>query len=83
MTHSEIVSSIHANADEIAQALKRGHDVELRLNPKVHSIKAYELGKYPLIGGEAVQGDSRRFDALGNTEHVEAEKTAVKADITC
>lgn len=83
MTHSEIVSSIHAHADELAQALKRGHDVELRLSPKVHGIKAYELGKYPLIGGEAVQGDSRRFDALGNTEHVEAVKVSVKADITC
>ena len=83
MTHSEIVSSIHAHADELAEALKRGHDVELRLNPKVHGVKAYELRKCPLIGGEAVQGDSRRFDALGNTEHVEAEKTAVKADITC
>ena len=83
MTHSEIVSSIHAHADELAEALKRGHDVELRLNPKVHGVKAYELRKCPLIGGEAVQGDSRRFDALGNTEHVEAEKTALQVNITC
>ena len=77
MTHSEIVSSIHAHADELAQALKRGHDVELRLNPKVHSIKAYELGKYPLIGGEAVQGDSSGFSGADDKISVEAEKTAV------
>ena len=76
MTHSEIVSSIHAHADELAEALKRGHDVELRLNPKVHSIKAYELGKYPLIGGVAVQGGSERVSVADDIKHVEAVKVS-------
>ena len=83
MTHSEIVSSIHAHADELAEALKRGHDVELRLNPKVHGIKAYELRKCPLIGGEAVQGGSSGFNDADDKTCVEGEKTSVKADTTC
>ena len=76
MTHSEIANAIHFNADVIAQALKRGHDVELRLNPKVHSIKAYELGKYPLIGAEAVQGGSERVSVADDIKHVEAVKVS-------
>ena len=83
MTHSEIVSSIHAHADELAEALKRGHDVELRLNPKVHGVKAYELRKCPLIGGEAVQGDSERVSVADDKTCVEGEKTALQANTTC
>lgn len=65
MTHSEIVQSIIDQSDMIADALKRGHDVEVRLFPKIRGVKLYELRKQPLTGAEAVQADLRRFDALG------------------
>lgn len=65
MTHSEIVQSIIDNADTIAESLRKGHDIEIRLYPRLHSLKAYEVRKHPLIGVEAVKADLSGFNALG------------------
>lgn len=65
MTHSEIVQSIIDNADTIAESLRKGCDIEIRLYPRLHSLKAYEVRKHPLIGVEAVQADLSGFNALG------------------
>ena len=83
LTHSETVEAVKSKIDLIADILCRGYDVELRNISSLRTIKVLEIRKIDACKREAVQGDSRRFDALGNTEHVEAEKTAVKADITC
>lgn len=82
LTHSETVIEVIKKADLIASILMRGHDAEIRNLPSLKTVKILEVKKHD-VSREAVQGDSRRFDALGNTEHVEAEKTSVKADITC
>lgn len=82
LTHSETVIEIIRKADLIASVLMRGHDAEIRNLPSLKTIKVLEVKKHD-VSREAVQGDSRRFDALGNTEHVEAEKTAVQVNTTC
>ena len=53
------------NADVLAESLRKGHDIEIRLYPRLHSLKAYEVRKHPLIGVEAVQADLSGFNALG------------------
>ena len=83
LTHSETVEAVKSKIDLIADILLKGRDVEIRNLPSLKTVKIIEVRKIDVCKHEAVQGDSRRFDALGNTEHVEAEKTAVKADITC
>ena len=82
LTHSETVIEVIKKADLIASVLMRGHDAEIRNLPSKRTVKVIEVKKHD-VSHEAVQGDSRRFDALGNTEHVEAEKTALQVNTTC
>ena len=65
LTHSEIVRMIIDNADVLAESLRKGYDIEIRLYPRLHSLKAYEVRKHPLIGIEAVQGVLSDFNTLG------------------
>ena len=82
LTHSETVLEVIKKADLIASVLMRGHDAEIRNLPSKRTVKAIEVKKHE-ISREADNGDSGRFDALGNTEHVEAEKTALQVNTTC
>lgn len=82
LTHSETVLEVIKKADLIASVLMRGHDAEIRNLPSKRTVKVIEVKKHE-VSREADNGDSGRFDALGNTEHVEAEKTALQVNTTC
>ena len=82
LTHSETVLEVIKKADLIASVLMRGHDAEIRNLPSKRTVKVIEVRKHE-VSREADNGDSGRFDALGNTEHVEAEKTALQVNTTC
>lgn len=83
MTRSETIEAVKSKIDLIADALLKGRDVEIRNLPSMKTVKIIEVRKIDVCKREADNGDSGRFDALGNTEHVEAVKVSVKADITC
>ena len=75
LTHSETVLEVIKKADLIASVLMRGHDAEIRNLPSKRTVKVIEVRKHE-VSREADNGDSGRFDALGNTEHVEAVKVS-------
>ena len=65
MTHSEIAEQVKTNADLIAELLKHGHDVELRVGSRLEGLRVIEVRKKVICPRTALQGDLRRFDALG------------------
>ena len=83
LTHSETVEAVKSKIDLIADILCRGYDVELRNVSSLKTVKVLEVRKRDVCKHVADNGDSGRFDALGNTEHVEAEKTALQVNTTC
>ena len=65
MTHSEIAEQIRSNADLIAELLKHGHDVELRVGSKVEGLRVIEVRKRVICPDKAVQANLSGFNALG------------------
>lgn len=65
MTHSEIVQSIIDQSDMIADALRHGHDVELRVGSRVEGLRVIEVRKKVICPRTALQGDLSGFNALG------------------
>ena len=65
LTHSEIAEQVRSNADLIAELLKHGHDVELRVGSRVEGLRVIEVRKKVICPRTAPQGGLRRFDALG------------------
>ena len=65
MTHSEIAEQVKTNADWIADSLKRGHDVELRIGSRLEGLRVIEVRKKVICPRTALQGDLSGFNALG------------------
>lgn len=65
MTHSEIAEQVKINADLIAELLKHGHDVELRVGSRVEGLRVIEVRKKVICPRTALQGDLSGFNALG------------------
>lgn len=65
MTHSEIAEQVKTNADWIADSLKHGHDVELRVGSRVEGLRIIEVRKRVICPNKAVQADLSGFNALG------------------
>lgn len=65
MTHSEIAEQVKTNADSIAELLKHGHDVELRVGSRVEGLRIIEVRKKVICPNKAVQDVLSGFNALG------------------
>ena len=65
MTHSEIAEQVRSNADLIAELLKHGHDVELRVGSRVEGLRVIEVRKRVICPDKAVQANLSGFNALG------------------
>ena len=65
MTHSEIAEQVKTNADLIAELLKHGHDVELRVGSRVEGLRVIEVRKKVICSRTALQADLSGFNALG------------------